>query len=165
MCSICADAYHLSCHQPKLHEKIKPGTRWLCHNCQMPEQLAVTDIQLGFGDQVECIVTRQNVSPPHSMYSGNSTPVHSRSVTPLPSPIVPALSPQMQHVNRISNNVSPFSIKSESSPSIKEELEIEENIDLSIPDATDWSYDDVYEYFLQYFPNEAKVFKEQVRIS
>lgn len=48
VCSICADAYHMSCHQPKIIDKL--GSKWLCINCQMPEQLAVNDIQLGFSN-------------------------------------------------------------------------------------------------------------------
>lgn len=37
------------------------------------------------------------------------------------------------------------------------------NVDRTIPDATHWTPDEVYQYFTQYFPDEAKVFKEQVR--
>lgn len=45
VCSICADAYHSGCHQPRILEKVKSGIKWLCINCQMPEELAVNDIQ------------------------------------------------------------------------------------------------------------------------
>lgn len=34
--------------------------------------------------------------------------------------------------------------------------------DPSIPDATSWTHEDVYEYFSQYFPQEAAVFRDQV---
>lgn len=45
----------------------------------------------------------------------------------------------------------------------KEESEHEDpTIDPSIPDATHWTPDEVYQYFAQFFPEEAKVFKEQV---
>lgn len=37
----------------------------------------------------------------------------------------------------------------------------EDNIDPSIPDATNWTIDEVYQYFAQYFPEEAKIFREQ----
>lgn len=50
MCSICADAYHTRCHQPRIVDKLKNGSKWLCLHCQMPEQLAINDIQLGFGN-------------------------------------------------------------------------------------------------------------------
>lgn len=36
------------------------------------------------------------------------------------------------------------------------------NIDPSIPDATHWTPEDVYHYFAQYFPEEAKIFRDQV---
>lgn len=36
------------------------------------------------------------------------------------------------------------------------------NIDPSIPDATHWTPDEVYQYFAQFFPEEARVFKDQV---
>lgn len=47
------------------------------------------------------------------------------------------------------------------SQSIKD-FEMDETFDPSIPDASNWTYDDVYNYFVQYFPEEAIVFKEQV---
>jgi len=35
-------------------------------------------------------------------------------------------------------------------------------IDESIPDASDWTADQVFEHFVKIFPDHAKVFKEQV---
>lgn len=43
--------------------------------------------------------------------------------------------------------------------------DFEDNIDPSIPDATHWTADEVYQYFAQYFPEEAKIFKEQVSLA
>ncbi|XP_056644863.1 polyhomeotic-like protein 2 [Diorhabda sublineata] len=44
----------------------------------------------------------------------------------------------------------------------KSKKDIDKNdIDASIPDATYWTADEVYDYFAQYFPEEAKIFKEQ----
>lgn len=39
----------MTCHQPRITEKVKNIPKWLCINCQMPEQLAISDIQLSFG--------------------------------------------------------------------------------------------------------------------
>ncbi|KRT84808.1 PHD finger motif containing protein [Oryctes borbonicus] len=157
VCSICADAYHLGCHQPKIIEKIKPGSRWLCINCQMPEQLVVNDIQLGFGNVDTLPKERGESMSPTSPFSGNSSPINFNTSPTPPSPTPPTLSPQA-HLN--GHRASPaFSIKSES-PSFKD-LDLDENIDPSIPDASNWTYDEVYNYFAQYFPEEAKVFKEQ----
>lgn len=44
VCSVCADAYHAGCHEPRITEKLKNNTKWLCINCQKPEQLQVTEI-------------------------------------------------------------------------------------------------------------------------
>lgn len=41
---MCADAYHAECHKPRIVDKIKSGAKWLCINCQMPEQLQVAEI-------------------------------------------------------------------------------------------------------------------------
>ncbi|KAI4461363.1 polycomb group protein [Holotrichia oblita] len=157
VCSICADAYHMGCHQPKIIDKIKLGSKWLCINCQMPEQLAVNDIQLGFSNIDALSKEHGDSMSPTSQFSGNSSPINFRSSPSPPSPTPPTLSPQA-HLN--GHRTSPaFSIKSES-PSFKD-LDLDENIDPSIPDASNWTYDEVYNYFAQYFPEEAKVFKEQ----
>jgi len=37
-------------------------------------------------------------------------------------------------------------------------------IDLNIPDARNWTAEQVYQYFARLFPKEAEVFRQQVRI-
>lgn len=141
----------------------------------MPEQLAVNDIQLGFGNieanqkfigmsticlsEFYVIVNILGGSYSSSPVNSENSYIFKSSPS---SPTPPTLSPQ----NFNGKVKSPFSdIKSNNSdtPSIKD-LDLEENIDPSIPDATNWSFEDVYNYFAQYFPDEAKVFKEQVRL-
>ncbi|XP_022905057.1 sterile alpha motif domain-containing protein 1 isoform X2 [Onthophagus taurus] len=151
VCSICADSYHMSCHQPQLTERIKPGTKWLCVNCQLTEQLEMKDVEIEFDNEdskpTEC-------PTPSSHSSVNSSPDHHfRSLQPSPVP----LSPQTQVIN--DHRTSPsLSVKSDST-SFKD-MDVEENIDPTIPDPTHWTYDEVYNYFAQYFPEEAKAFLE-----
>lgn len=76
------------------------------------------------------------------------------------SPTPPTLSPQM---NRVDGQSPELRTNGSDSQSLKD-LDLEENIDPTIPDATEWTYDEVYNYFVQYFPEEAKVFKEQVNL-
>lgn len=47
---MCADGYHASCHQPRIGEKIKNGHKWLCINCQMPDELKINEIQSNIGN-------------------------------------------------------------------------------------------------------------------
>lgn len=37
-------------------------------------------------------------------------------------------------------------------------------IDLNIPDAKNWTSEQVYQYFARLFPKEAEVFRQQVKI-
>ncbi|XP_025837285.1 PHD finger protein 10-like isoform X2 [Agrilus planipennis] len=158
VCSICADAYHATCHQPRITEKIRNGMKWLCINCQMPEQLAINDIQSHVitGDRDKIIINGIHRKSPSPSVSGNSSPLY-RSLQPSPTP--PTLSPQANRNGEISPD---FKSNLSDSQSLKD-LDLEEHIDPTIPDATNWSYEDVYNYFARYFPNEAKVFKDQVR--
>lgn len=96
------------------------------------------------------------MSTPTPSASGESSPNYR---SPIPSPTPPTLSPQ---TNRMGGNSPEMRCHSPDSQSVKD-LDLEENIDPSIPDASNWTYEEVYDYFAQYFPEEAKVFKEQVR--
>lgn len=95
------------------------------------------------------------MSTPTPSGSGNSSPSYR---SPIPSPTPPTLSPQ---TNRMGGNSPELRCHSPDLQSVKD-LDLEENIDPSIPDASNWTYNEVYDYFAQYFPEEAKVFKEQV---
>ncbi|KAJ8984992.1 hypothetical protein NQ317_016903 [Molorchus minor] len=129
VCSVCADGYHASCHQPRITEKIRNGQKWLCINCQMPDELKINEIQSNIGN------------------SFNQKPTLNGSNDNASSP---------QTVNRTE---SPDRGNQSDSQSNKDSDD--DNIDPSIPDATHWTADEVYQYFAQYFPEEAKIFKEQ----
>lgn len=78
------------------------------------------------------------------------------------SPTPPTLSPQGMSGVRSAAASPEIKCSLSDSQSVKE-MDIDDIIDPLIPDATHWTSDDVYNYFFQYFPDEAKVFKEQVR--
>jgi len=76
----------------------------------------------------------------------------SRSNSPTNAPILPpVLSPQ----------VSPARGSSEQ----MEEEGLKGPIDPNIPDARNWTSEQVYQYFARLFPKEAEVFRQQVSIT
>ncbi|XP_023011670.1 L(3)mbt interactor in ovarian somatic cells [Leptinotarsa decemlineata] len=154
VCSVCADGYHVGCHQPRIPEKNRNGNKWLCINCQMPDELKINQIQSSIGNSfsqkslVDTNDATSSNSEDSSPYNYNSPPL---------SPTPPHLSPQTG--TRPENSDQE---EQSDSQSVKDEEEVDDNIDPSIPDATHWTADEVYQYFAQYFPEEeAKIFKEQ----
>lgn len=178
ICAVCADAYHSGCHEPRIPEKTKPPTRWLCINCEMPEELKINEIQSNMSNSFSQKLTNgngnrdfyvladglisyaisdtndNNSSSPS--ISGNTTPNYQ---SPPLSPTPPQLSPQ----NEVQQNGDGGVSDSQSNQSNKDSDD--DNIDPSIPDATNWSAEEVYQYFAQYFPKEANIFREQVGCS
>lgn len=149
ICSVCADAYHATCHSPAIPEKFRSSTKWVCQNCHMPEELEINKIQSN-------MTFHRKTSSVHDDFSSESlsevpdyTPVVSRQS----SPSLRQHSPVPLPNGHISPNGS-------ESPSNRDSDE-DPNIDPSIPDATHWTPDEVYQYFARFFPDEAKVFKEQ----
>lgn len=51
VCSVCADAYHAECHQPRINEKLRNGQKWLCSHCSMPDELKMNEIGNSFGQK------------------------------------------------------------------------------------------------------------------
>ncbi|KAK9880062.1 hypothetical protein WA026_008576 [Henosepilachna vigintioctopunctata] len=147
VCSVCADAYHVTCHEPQITEKFKNGTRWLCINCQMPEELEINKIQSNM-----TFNRKPNIVNDEASSDSNSSNTNFLSLRSTPS--APLLSPQ--NIQNGQNSMDRTHTDSQTS-----ESEDDSNIDPSIPDATHWTPDEVYQYFTQYFPEEAKVFKEQ----
>lgn len=158
VCSVCADGYHAGCHQPRITEKIKNGQRWLCVNCQVTDEMKLNDIQSNIGDTISHRITYSDKDNDKEMpsqsnsVSGRSTPSDSPPMSPSP----PVSSPQTK--NRLE---TPDGDAQSDSNSTKDSEPEDPNIDPSIPDATHWTPDEVYQYFAQFFPEEAKVFKEQ----
>ncbi|KAG5884304.1 hypothetical protein JTB14_006312 [Gonioctena quinquepunctata] len=153
VCSVCADGYHVGCHQPRISEKNRNGNKWLCINCQMPDELKINEIQSNIGNSFSH-KTSIDTNDGTSSNSGNSSPFNYNS--PALSPTPPQLSPQTGV-----RPETPDQDMQSDSQSIKDDDEVDDNIDPSIPDATHWTADEVYQYFAQYFPEEAKIFKEQ----
>lgn len=69
-----------------------------------------------------------------------------------------------------SAQISPPVLNTQVSPSrnsselIKDEIPREE-IDPNIPDASDWTYEKVCQYFARLFPKEAEIFRTQVSVT
>lgn len=182
VCSICADAYHPDCHSPVVPEKTRTASKWLCVNCDS-NSISVKDLELFKAEPPKSY---------NGEASRDSNISNTSSSNTLDSPTAPHLSPQPIDSNqRTLHQNSPPSLQQQSptnqdqeqhlkmfSSACKSELvdfednltingdddddEADDDIDPSIPDAADWTSNDVYDYFVQYFPeHEAKVFKEQ----
>ncbi|XP_060528253.1 uncharacterized protein LOC132703150 [Cylas formicarius] len=143
VCSVCADAYHAGCHQPRIGDKAGKGHKWLCVNCQRPDELKINAIQSSIGDAAFDAVKLASRS--------NSPPSSSDERSPAPSPTPPPrLSPQ--------TNLPDYSpVRSDDSNNSDWDVDV----DPSIPDATHWTPAEVSRYFAKYFPDEARIFQEQ----
>lgn len=64
--------------------------------------------------------------------------------------------------NEKKSNIDPF-LKPHELDRAPTKLAEEPPIDLSIPDITNWTVDDVYDYFMEYHPEAAPLLREQVR--
>lgn len=81
----------------------------------------------------------------------NSNLIASRPDSPSNTPVLPpVLSPQ----------VSP----ARGSSDVMEDDVSKDGIDPNIPDATDWTCEQVYQYFARLFPKEAEVLRQQVNV-
>lgn len=98
------------------------------------------------------VVEQSTPSPPNS---GGSSPYSRLADSPTP----PTLSPQANH-----NGGSQSTCSTDYKYNLSDDFDGDDQFDPSIPDASTWSYDEVYNYFAQYFPEEAIVFKEQVSL-
>lgn len=123
-------------------------------NCQMPDDLKVHEIRSKLSASLNNSKTDvENVSLSNS---GNTSPSNNFNSPPM-SPTPPQLSPQTGLAHE-----SPDP-DSQSNKDSDDNKDFEENIDPTIPDATNWTYEEVYQYFAQYFPEEAHIFRDQVR--
>lgn len=130
----------------------------------MPDQLAVIDIQIGYSkvDTSQIINSQYHddiIAGGVSPYSENSSRSNFRSLNSSPTP--PSLSPPPHMEKEGSPAFSDIKCNLSDSQSIKDE-DPDDNVDPTIPDATNWTYIKVYNYFRQYFcEDDAKIFKEQ----
>lgn len=135
---LCDDAYHHSCHTPKIPSKA--STKWKCCHCSdkyhsdKPEKASSKNKE--HKELKEPLLT---IIPPRP-----DTPTN-------PSNQPPVLSPQVSPSRSLIDQID-------------EDLVTRETIDPNIPDASDWTTEQVYQYFARLFgPKEAEVFRVQVR--
>lgn len=120
-CYTCDDAFHYSCHTPRIPVS---KAKWHCHECSQKQYKPAP---------------QQNSN---SNWNNNSTEHQSNNI---PQPI---LSPQVSPSRNVSEPMD------EDIP--------REAIDPNIPDASDWTSEQVYQYFARLFPKEAEIFRHQV---
>ncbi|CAD6237058.1 GSCOCG00002118001-RA-CDS [Cotesia congregata] len=142
-CYTCDDAYHYSCHTPRV---IRSGSKWQCCECKPQPSKTVTTVVPTASTALTTNSTA-STTPTASITTPAAAP---RSETPPQTPTLPpVLSPQ----------VSP---SRESLEAIEDEtIPRDSVIDPNIPDASDWTSEQVYQYFARLFPKEAEVFRMQ----
>ncbi|XP_025994323.1 uncharacterized protein LOC105193093 [Solenopsis invicta] len=146
-CHNCDDAYHYFCHSTRI--TIKSSSKWYCNECTQKQPtndtkrirtLIQSTEQVGRTQEERCKINdTQNV---HSI-NGTSRPDSPSSTTILP----PVLSPQVSPTRGFSEQIEDDGPKGP--------------IDLNIPDARNWTSEQVYQYFARLFPKEAEVFRQQ----
>ncbi|XP_003426986.1 histone-lysine N-methyltransferase 2D [Nasonia vitripennis] len=119
-CYSCDDAFHYTCHTPRIPVS---KAKWNCHECSQKQYKPAP---------------QQNSN---SNWNNNSTEHQSNNI---PHPI-------------LSPHVSP----GRNAPEPMDDDIPREAIDPNIPDASDWTSEQVYQYFARLFPKEAEIFRHQ----
>ena len=122
-CFSCDDAYHYTCHTPRI---VGNRIKWNCCNCN-PKY------------------AKSHTQNSNSSWSNNLSEINS-SAPILPPVLSPQVSPTRNATELIDEDIS------------------RDEIDPNIPDASDWTSEQVYQYFAILFPKEAEVFRTQVNI-
>ncbi|XP_045473865.1 uncharacterized protein LOC123680144 [Harmonia axyridis] len=159
VCYVCADAYHASCHQPHISDKVKNGNKWLCFNCQLPEELEISKIQsnMSFTTCKSSTINNDDAYSDSNSSTSNFRSMLSSSVPHSP----PELANDRNSTDQEHSDSKDSDYEDDSNSKCQNTNDCDSEIDPRIPDATLWTPDDVYQYFTQFFPEEAKVFKEQ----
>ncbi|XP_058800720.1 uncharacterized protein LOC131669681 [Phymastichus coffea] len=124
-CYNCDDAYHISCHTPRIPIS---KSKWYCSPCNQKHHFKSSS---------------HNSSSNNNYSNNNNTSEHKSNNTTTAT------------ISRIITQVSPVR------RSLEHPEEEEEAIDPNIPDASDWSIEQVFQYFYRYFPHESKIFKTE----
>lgn len=125
-CLNCDDAYHYSCHSPRIPLS---KSKWYCDDCS----------------QKQLKPSSQNSNSNWTNHSSEQQQSNSTPVAPPP----PVLSPQVSPTR----NIMAEHMDDETSRDV---------MDPNIPDASDWTSEQVYQYFARLFPKEAEIFRHQV---
>lgn len=144
------DAYHLTCHVPKLSQnKIFNKYKWECTKCQNITKNAVEKHPLGVrnegyekkqADSTNEVTTSTDILP---------TVAPSRNIDPKTA----------QKPDTILNKKMDVA-----KPITKMETQTKKCVSIlddDIPDVANWSCEKVTEYIKQYFPKEAHIFRDQ----
>jgi len=154
-CDSCDKGYHVYCHQPKIIGK--PQGKWVCQQCRTESDLSSADAEGICKINISNVISMQKNAggPSETMMDTDEVGSSKCTVdgaTGLPTPCDSPV-PEVQRENntsRLYNSNSGFCEKKEN-PSM-----------VNIPDATEWSIEDVEKYFCSVgFSDQAKAFGEQ----
>lgn len=151
-CINCNDAYHNSCHVPKIPSK--SSTKWKCGHCsdKFNDKPEKTDKLLKNKEQKDTKDIKDKEIKDLKLMKELKEPllsiITSRPDTPTnPSTLPPVLSPQVSPSRSLVDGIDLLS---------------RDTIDPNIPDASDWTSEQVYQYFARLFgPKEVEVFRNQ----
>lgn len=148
-CFVCDEAYHNLCHSPRV-TLFKSNSKWQCSDCtqkHFKSNPASNNTNNTSNTSNTNNTTNTNNINTNSTASWSEAP----SSVQLPPALPPVLSPQ----------VSPARVTSDQ----MEEDSPKDGIDPNIPDASDWTSEQVYQYFARLFPKEAEIFRHQVHVA
>lgn len=144
-CSVCDEAYHHMCHSPRISAP-KQNTKWSCGDCSAKSHQTK---QNNTGGISMALIRLSN--------SQSSSSSETRSVSPPSTVAVAAILPPV-----LSPQVSPPRSDADDKSEIKDIFKQQQSIDPNIPDASDWTTEQVYQYFARLFPKEAETFRNHV---
>uniref|UniRef100_A0A1A9ZBB9 PHD-type domain-containing protein n=1 Tax=Glossina pallidipes TaxID=7398 RepID=A0A1A9ZBB9_GLOPL len=179
-CSKCFKSYHPNCHIPNVLQFQQNERNWKCNKCSVPgiingNTLPVKTIREIIGDESASVSkspwtgsakiddkeTSQNVNITATAVETKTLVKRSLTETKIDvqKEVDCADADEEKRHKKSENNVQ--NIPSSSSNSFEAPIICSPDEDIDVPDVKDWSVDQVTQYFSQYFPNEAHVFKEQ----
>ncbi|XP_039296135.1 polyhomeotic-proximal chromatin protein [Nilaparvata lugens] len=182
-CSKCGDGYHYTCHNPQIPSNYQLLNKWRCMYCEEkpikeevpikkeePPESVVEDVEM---KELPAAVITPTPTPaptptkkPPTIPQPQSIPTPSPSPVPIPAPAAPTPAVKAD-TNRASGPTVNGVSENRKAPlsgleaCLKDPYEAYP-IDDSIPDVSEWTPDEVCQYFLKYFDAQlVQVFKEQ----
>uniref|UniRef100_A0A1A9WB17 PHD-type domain-containing protein n=1 Tax=Glossina brevipalpis TaxID=37001 RepID=A0A1A9WB17_9MUSC len=177
-CSKCLKSYHPNCHIPNVLQFQQNERNWKCNKCTVPgaingNTLPVKTIREIIGDESASVSKSSWAAKSDdkgTSQSVNITPAAVEAKTPVKRSQTEAKHDAQKEVDcgdgneekrhkQSDNNTQ--NIPSSSTNSSEAQVIYSPDEEIDVPDVKDWSVDQVTQYFSQYFPNEAHVFKDQ----
>ncbi|XP_026469139.1 uncharacterized protein LOC113373017 [Ctenocephalides felis] len=153
VCKTCSDAYHAQCHTPKIKASLSASPDWICRNCKgTSADFDYTRYGVMKLQKVVNTVNKKTIKDKKPIVKCNIKTENSfEEDVKCNKDNVKLEKPKEEEIKFVDikiENLSP-------------EQDVDPDIDENIPDVTNWTSDEVCEYFTNYFPEDAFTFKEE----